>query len=189
MLALAGCSAATHWQLDEHIQNVKGDLPNLSFRLVDDLGEPVTATNYRGKIVMMYFGYTHCPDVCPLTMAHLHAVLDRIGAKAASHVQVLFVTVDPARDTLPVLKSYLAAFDPRFMGLRGSQTELGPLVRRYRAIYHIEKPVPADGDYLVTHSAAIYIFGPRGHIHLLVTPGAQVDTVAHDVKLLVEKNA
>lgn len=181
---LAGCAPATHWQLD----NVAGHMPDLQFQMTNDLGQPVTAATYRGKVVMMYFGYTHCPDVCPLTMVNLHTVLQRLGKKAAGHVQVLFVTVDLARDSVPVLHQYVTAFDPRFAGLRGTPEALSQLVKRYRALYQIEKPIPADGDYEVTHSSAIYIFGPHGHIRLLATPGATTEAMVHDVRQLVEQD-
>lgn len=183
VLLLAACASHPQWQLDD----VKGHLPDLKFQLTNDLGKPVTADSYHGKVVLLYFGYTHCPDVCPLTMVHLHTVLQQLGKRDASHVQVLFVTVDPARDTVPVLHQYVTAFDPRFIGLRGDATALSDLVKRYRAIYEIQKPIPANGDYLVTHSSAIYIFGPRGHIRLLATPGATTNEIARDVKILVEQ--
>ncbi|HEX7325352.1 MAG TPA: SCO family protein [Rhodanobacteraceae bacterium] len=180
---LAGCQSQPKWQLD----NVQGHMPDLQFRMTNDLGQPVTAATYGGKVVMLYFGYTHCPDVCPLTMAHLHSVLQKLGKKIASHVQVLFVTVDPARDTVPVIHQYVTAFDPRFVGLRGNNNSLNALTKRYRAIFQIEKPIPANGDYLVTHSSAIYIFGPKGDIRLLAAPGATVSAMVHDVRILVEQ--
>ncbi len=181
VLAMAACATHSQWQLDD----VAGHMPDLKFQLTNDLGQPVTAATYRGKVVMLYFGYTHCPDVCPLTMVNLHTVLQRLGPQAASHVQVLFVTVDLARDSVPILHQYVTAFDPRFQGLRGSPAALSEMVKRYRALYQIEKPVPANGDYEVTHSSAIYIFGPHGHIRLLATPGATTEAMVHDVRLLV----
>lgn len=184
LLAFAGCSSREpHWELN----NVTGVMPDLAFTMTNDLGQQVTAKDYRGKVVMLYFGYTHCPDVCPLTMAHLHQVMQDLGKTVASHVQVLFVTVDPARDTVSVLHQYMNAFDPRFVGLRGSQSELAPLVKRYRAIYEIEKPIPPDGDYAMSHSSGIYIFGPKGKIRLLASEGSTVAEMAHDVKLLVKQ--
>lgn len=178
---LVGCAAHPQWQLD----NVQGHLPDLKFSMTNDLGQPVTAADYHGKVVLLYFGYTHCPDVCPLTLVHLHTVLQNLGKQDAAHVQVLFVTVDLARDTVPVLHQYVTAFDPRFVGLRGTPDALAQLVKRYRAIYQIQKPIPANGDYEVTHSSAVYIFGPKGDIRLLATPGATMDEMVHDVKILV----
>ncbi|HEX7370054.1 MAG TPA: SCO family protein [Rhodanobacteraceae bacterium] len=180
MLLLAACASQPKWQLD----NVAGHLPDLKFHLTNDLGKPVTAANYRGKVVLLYFGYTHCPDVCPLTLVHLHTVLQKLG-KQADDVQVLFVTVDPARDTVPVLHQYVTAFDPRIVGLTGSQDELAELTKRYRAFYQRETPKNTSGDYEVTHSSAIYIFGRQGHARLLATPGSTNDEILHDLKLLV----
>ncbi|TAN02724.1 MAG: SCO family protein [Rhodanobacteraceae bacterium] len=185
VFALAACTAHPQWQLDD----VSGHMPDLKFQLTNDLGQPVTAANYRGKIVMLYFGYTHCPDVCPLTLVHLHTVLQRLGKQAADRIQVLFVTVDPARDTVPVLHQYVTAFDPRFVGLRGDSNALDSLVKRYRAIYEIQKPIPANGDYEVTHSSAIYIFGPQGRIRLLATPGSTVDEMVHDLDILLRQTS
>jgi protein SCO1/2 len=183
-LVLAACAAHPQWQLDD----VRGHLPDLKLRMTNDLGQPVTAASYSGKVVLLYFGYTHCPDVCPLTLVHLHTVLQKLGKKDASHVQVLFVTVDPARDTVPVLHQYVAAFDPHIVGLTGTQNAIAQLAKRYRAFY---KPEPAraasSGDYEVTHSSAIYIFDREGHARLLATPGASNDEILHDLKILVEQ--
>lgn len=183
VLAMASCSRQAHWRLDD----VAGVMPDLEFNMTDDSGKAVTAQDYRGKVVMLYFGYAHCPDVCPLTMANLHAVMQDLGVAAAAHVQVLFVTVDPARDTVPVLHAYMNAFDARFVGLRGTPGQLQALVKRYRAIYEIEKPIPADGKYAMSHSSGIYIFGPKGNIRLLASESSPVADIAHDLRILVKR--
>ncbi|MGH8182074.1 MAG: SCO family protein [Rhodanobacteraceae bacterium] len=180
VLALAACAAHPQWQLDD----VQGHLPDLKFQLTNDLNQPVTAASYRGKIVLLYFGYTHCPDVCPLTLVHLHTVLQKLG-KAASDVRVLFVTVDPARDTVPVLHQYVTAFDPRIVGLTGSQNAIAQLAKRYRAFYQRENPQNTSGDYEVTHSSAIYVFDRQGRARLLATPGSTNDAMLHDLKILI----
>ena len=178
---LAACASHPNWQLDD----VSGHLPDLKFQLTNDLGKPVTAATYRGKVVVLYFGYTHCPDVCPLTLVHLHTVLQKLG-KDAGDVRVLFVTVDPTRDTVPVLHQYVTAFDPRIVGLTGTQDELAGLAKRYRAFYQRETPKTSSGDYEVTHSSAIYIFDREGRARLLATPGATNDAIYHDLKILAE---
>jgi protein SCO1/2 len=178
---LAACASHPNWQLDD----VSGHLPDLKFQLTNDLGKPVTAATYRGKVVVLYFGYTHCPDVCPLTLVHLHTVLQKLG-KDAGDVRVLFVTVDPTRDTVPVLHQYVTAFDPRIVGLTGTQDELARLAKRYRAFYQRETPKTSSGDYEVTHSSAIYIFDREGRARLLATPGATNDAIYHDLKILAE---
>ena len=178
---LAACAAHPNWQLDD----VSGHLPDLEFQLTNDLGKPVTAATYLGKVVVLYFGYTHCPDVCPLTLVHLHTVLQKLG-KDADDVRVLFVTVDPARDSVPVLHQYVTAFDPRIVGLTGTQDAIGALAKRYRAFYQRETPETSSGDYEVTHSSAIYIFDREGRARLLATPGATNDAIYHDLKVLAE---
>lgn len=178
---LAACASHPNWQLDD----VSGHLPDLKFQMTNDVGKPVTAATYHGKVVVLYFGYTHCPDVCPLTLVHLHTVLQKLG-KDADDVRVLFVTVDPTRDTVPVLHQYVTAFDPRFVGLTGTQDEIAKLAKRYRAFYQRETTKTASADYEVTHSSAIYIFDREGRARLLATPGATNDAIFHDLKILVE---
>jgi protein SCO1 len=183
LFLLAACQSHPHWQLDD----VRGHLPNLQFNLTNDLGQPVTEASYRGKVVLLYFGYTHCPDVCPLTMVHLHTVLQKMG-KQADDVRVLFVTVDPARDSASVLHQYVTAFDPHIVGLTGTQDALAELAKRYRAFYHREPSKTPTADYLVTHSSAIYIFDRHGRARLLVTPGTANGAILHDLKILVEQD-
>jgi protein SCO1/2 len=186
VLLLAACHAQPKWQLND----VQGHLPDLKFQMTNDLGQPVTAASYRGKIVLLYFGYTHCPDVCPLTLVHLHTVLQKLG-KQANDVQVLFVTVDPVRDTVPVLHQYVTAFDPRIVGLTGTQNAIATLAKRYRAFFQRETPQSSSssGDYQVTHSSAIYVFGRKGHARLLATPGDSNDAIFHDLKILVGQSS
>ena len=128
-------------------------------------GKPVTAADYRGKIVLLYFGYTNCPDVCPLTLANLSQSLRRLG-KDAKQVRVLFVTVDPDRDTAPILKAYVNAFSPEMDGLRGTDNAIAILARRYRVAYsvtpaHDGKPYEVtiwfivDGDKILLPTANI----------------------------------
>jgi protein SCO1 len=185
LFALAACASHPQWQLDD----VQGHLPDLNFEMTNDLGQPATAVTYRGKVLLLYFGYTHCPDVCPLTLVHLHTVLQKMG-KAADDVRVLFVTVDPARDTVPVLHQYVAAFDPRVVGLTGTRNAIAQLAKRYRAFY---KPEPAkatsSGNYEVTHSSAVYVFDREGRARVLATPGSSNDEILHDLKILVEQGS
>jgi protein SCO1/2 len=181
LFALAACASHPQWQLDD----VQGHLPDLKFQMTSDLGQPVTAATYRGKVTLLYFGYTHCPDVCPLTLVHLHTVLQKMGA-AADDMRILFVTVDPTRDTVPVLHQYVTAFDPRVVGLTGTSDAIAQLAKRYRVFY---KPAPAgassSGEYEVTHSSAIYIFDREGRARLLATPGSSTAEFRPGVIILV----
>ncbi|MGH8229638.1 MAG: SCO family protein [Steroidobacteraceae bacterium] len=179
-LGLAACaSSAPQFQL----QNVTGLLPSLEFELTNQDGKPVTAADYGGKVVMLYFGYTHCPDVCPTTLAHLEAAIKTLGP-AASKTRVLFVTVDPKRDTTAVLKSYVGFFGPQFVGLRGTPEQLTALSKRYRIAYHLEPP-DRFGNYAVDHSSAIFIFDGSGKARLLGSETDSIKSLSHDLRQLV----
>ena len=181
-LLLAACHRedALPWRLTD----ISGHMPDLAFQLTDDNGKPVTAEDYRGKVVLLYFGYTHCPDVCPLTLAHLHAVLQRVGPKADG-ARILFVSVDPARDTPAIMHAYVNAFDKRAVGLTGAPRALEALSKRYRSAFTRE-PAQANGQYEVSHSSAIYLFDRQGQARLLATPAASQDDLVHDLYLLLE---
>ncbi|RDS86747.1 SCO family protein [Dyella psychrodurans] len=167
------------WQLSD----ISGHMPDLSFQLTDDQGKTVTAADYRGKVTLLYFGYTHCPDVCPLTLAHLHVVMQQLG-KLSDGVRILFVSVDPTRDTPAVLHGYVSAFDPHAVGLTGSPSDVEALTKRYRAAFTRE-PGKADGSYDVSHSSGIYIFDGNGKARLLATPADTQDKLVHDLHLLL----
>jgi protein SCO1/2 len=178
-LALAACSSGgPHF----HLQNVTGLLPRLKFALTDQDGRPVTASDYRGKIVLLYFGYTHCPDACPTTLTTLSEALRRLGPEA-QRVRVLFVTVDPARDTAAVMKRYVGAFGPEFVGLRGDDDALTVLSKRYRIAYHREPP-DRNGYYAVDHSSAVFIFDASGEARLLAQETDDPRTIAMDLHKL-----
>jgi protein SCO1/2 len=163
-LASAGCTRPNRW----HNTDVTGSLPQLSFDMVRaGDGRQVTGADYRGKVVLLYFGYTYCPDVCPLTLANVAKVLRALGPDARA-VRVLFVTVDPDRDTLPVLRQYAGAFAPQIDALRGDPDALAALARRYRVAYSV-KPASPGQVYEVTHSSGIYAFDRDGMPRLLIS--------------------
>lgn len=184
-LLLAGCHH------DEpppfRLTNISGHMPDLDFKLTDDHGKAVTGADYRGKVVLLYFGYTHCPDVCPLTLAQLHVVMQRLGP-LADGARILFVSVDPARDTPAVMHAYVNAFDPRAIGLTGDPRATEALSKRYRSAFTRE-PGSADGSYEVSHSSAIYVFDRDGKARLLATPSASHDDLVHDLHLLLDTGA
>lgn len=183
LLALVSLSACQREPQPEwRLNDVSGHLPDLDFRLTDDNGKPVTGADFKGKVTVMYFGYTHCPDVCPLTLTQLHVVLDRLGAPAEK-VRILFVSVDPARDTPAIMHAYVNAFDKRAVGLVGSDRDVEALAKRYRSAFTRE-PNRGDGNYEVSHSSAIYIFDGDGKARLLATPSASQDDIVHDLHLL-----
>jgi protein SCO1 len=165
------------------LPSVAGLLPRLQFALIDHNDRPVTAEDYRGKVVLLYFGYTNCPDACPTTLTTLAAVMRRLGPQAAN-VRVLFVSVDPQRDTSAVLKRYVGFFGPQFVGLRGDDSEITALTKRYRVAYHHDPP-DRNGYYAVDHSSAIFIFDTTGRARLLAREGDNAPKIAQDVRRLV----
>jgi protein SCO1/2 len=130
-------------------------------------GKTVTAADFKGKIVLLSFGYTFCPDVCPTTLMNITDMLKHLGKKA-DDVRVLFVTVDPNRDTLAVLKQYTESFAPQVVGLRGTSDQLATLAKRYRVAYSVT-PAHDGKPYEVTHGAAVYVFNRTGAVKLIFT--------------------
>ncbi|HEY3909834.1 MAG TPA: SCO family protein [Stellaceae bacterium] len=185
LMLLAGCGDSAKW----HSIDVTGSLPPLAFTMTRAAdGKEVTQSNYRGRIVLLYFGYTNCPDVCPTTLSNLADTLTRIGPDA-QHVRMLFVTVDPKRDTPPVLAAYVKNFAPQIEGLRGTADQLAALARRYRVVYSVS-PATEGHPYEVTHSSAIYVFDGSGAARLIIgslsSTHPDIAGTAADLKRLVE---
>ena len=173
-----------------HDIDVTGTSPSLDFTMMaTPEGQTVFQNNYVGTVTMLYFGYTFCPDVCPLTMQNVAAALAKTG-KAAKDVRFLFVTVDPKRDTIPVLKSYVSLFGPEFVGLRGNADQLELLTKRFRIAYSVA-PSSDPSKYEVTHSSAIYVFDRGLNARLLVpsmaTKTPDIDGLAADLVRLVNE--
>lgn len=181
-LALAGCTHQVHYALTD----VSGLLPPLQFQLTDDNGAPVSAQSYRGDVVLLYFGYTNCPDECPTTLATLARVLHGLGP-SASRVRVLFVSVDPQRDSAAVLKRYAAYFAPQVIGLRGPDSALNSLTHRYRVAFHRDKP-DAYGNYAVEHSSAVFIFDEHGRARLLADSTKGAAAIGSDLRKLLSQS-
>lgn len=183
---LFACGQDPKW----HNVDVSGALPPLAFTLerASD-GREVTEADYRGRVSLLYFGYTHCPDVCPTTLANMATVFKALGT-LASQVTFFFVTVDPNRDTPSVLARYVALFAPEIVGLRGTQDQLANLARRYRVAYSVT-PAAKGRPYEVSHSVAIYVFDKEGNCRLIIPSMASrtpdiAGTVA-DLKRLVSE--
>jgi len=184
-LAIGACSGQ---KLSWKTHNISGLMPELSFQLTNPEGQTVTARAFRGKVVMLYFGFTHCQDVCPTTIATSLRAMKRLKDKGRN-IRFLFVSVDPKRDTLPVLKKYVASFDsPSLVGLTGTQKQLRALAKRYRVSYSYDKP-DADGNYEVNHSAAVFVFDQKGRVHLIMNYKDGPDDMAHDLQQLVNGEA
>ncbi|CAM5223191.1 hypothetical protein CDEF62S_00033 [Castellaniella defragrans] len=182
-------TATTHakpTEPSEQIHNIRGFFPDLSFKLQAAGGRTMTQKALRGKVVLMYFGYSNCPDVCPTTMIELAQVIKLLGPERAD-ARIVFVSVDPGRDTPAKLQTYVRAFSKDAIGLTGSSSVITDIARRYRVAYEIKPPTTADkNDYVVTHSRGIYIFDQRGHARLLASGAAQVKALASDVRQIIE---
>jgi protein SCO1/2 len=185
LMALFAAFAACHRQPPWALRNVSGIIAPLEFHLTDNHGRAVTATDYRGLVTLVYFGYTHCPDICPATLGKLALVMRDLGADAEK-VRVLFITVDPPRDTVPVLNQYVTAFGPQFVGLRGNDHELQDITRRYRVAYNRQAP-DAHGNYAVAHSSAVFVFDQFGKARLLADSDAKASQFVQDVKRLIRE--
>lgn len=153
------------------------------FRLVDHQGRVRTLADFRGKVVLLNFGYTHCPDICPTTLAGLAAAMERLGAQARQ-VQVLFVTLDPARDTPALLAGYLPFFHPDFLGLSGDEAATATVARNFRVLYQ-KQHTGSQAGYSVDHSTGIYAFDPQGRLRLFIAYRSSVDDIVHDARLLM----
>lgn len=154
------------------------------FRLTDHNGQTRTLADFRGKLVALFFGYTHCPDVCPTTMADLAAAIKLLGPDG-NKVQVLFVTVDPDRDTAALLKQYVPAFNPTFLGLRPNPEQLKMLAAEYKVVYQ-KNPGREQGSYLMDHSAGTYVYDTQGRLRLLMSYGTSAPLIARDFKILLK---
>ena len=131
------------------------------FSLIDGDGNPVTDQTWHGKYLLVYFGYTFCPDVCPTTLSNVADAMDKLGTKA-DRIQPLFITVDPKRDTPAVVKQYAAAFGPRIIGLTGSPEQIAAAAKAYRVYYAEHRSGPGPDDYSMDHSSVLYLMGPDG---------------------------
>ena len=153
------------------------------FALTDHTGKPRTLADFKGKVVVMFFGFTQCPDVCPTTMADMAQVMKEMGPQA-DQVQVLFVTVDPERDTQALLAEYVPAFDKRFVGLYGDLAATAKVAKEFK-VYYAKVEGETDSSYTVDHTAGTYVFDRQGKIRLFVRHGEKPAAIAHDLKLLL----
>jgi protein SCO1/2 len=155
------------------------------FSLVDPDGKVRTLSDFKGKVVVMFFGYTQCPDVCPTTLTEMQQVMTILGPQS-DKVQVLFVTVDPQRDTAAILKQYVPAFDPRFLGLRPEDDAALEKVAKDFKIYYKKVPGISPGSYTIDHTAGSYAFDPDGRLRLYIKHAQGPETLAHDLKELLK---
>ena len=160
------------------------------FALTDHTGKKVTLADYRGRVVTIFFGFTQCPDVCPTALAEMRAVVEKLGADGPK-LQVLFITVDPERDTQALLAQYVPAFHPTFVGLYGDAETTAKVAKDFKVFYQ-KVPGKSAGSYTVDHSAGTYVFDPQGKLRLFVRPppsgepaSTTADRLIGDIRLLL----
>ncbi|MBI5329021.1 MAG: SCO family protein [Betaproteobacteria bacterium] len=152
--------------------------------LKDHNDRPASLETFRGKLVVLFFGYTHCPDVCPTTLSDMAQAMKQMKPADAARVQVLFVSVDPERDTPTLLKEYVPYFHPSFLGLHGTPQEIAAAAQEFKVMYrkHVE---PGATDYLVDHSAGSYVLDPQGRLRLYLPFAHPAADIAHDLTALL----
>ncbi len=177
---VAGCEKPT-LPSPFHAGDVTGMFPQADFHLTDQNGKPRTLADFRGKVVALFFGYTHCPDVCPTTLADLAQTMEKLG-KDADKVQVLFITVDPERDKPEMLAQYVPAFNPSFLALYGSAEATAQAAKAFYVGY--EKR-PTSSGYNVDHTVGTFLIDPKGNVRLRAPYGQRADWLADDIRLLL----
>jgi protein SCO1/2 len=183
LFALAGWWALRGRPYSFHGETVEPPAPAADFTLIGPDGKALSLSDFRGKLVVLYFGYTSCPDVCPTTMAALAQAMRDLGAKADG-VQVVMVTVDPQRDTPDRLNSYVTAFDPRFIGLSGTPDQIAGAAKAFGVIYQVQAG-PSATNYLVDHTAATTVLDKDGRIRLIWPYGTPPEELAADLGQLL----
>ena len=156
------------------------------FELTDFNGRPRTLEDFRGKVVLLFFGFTHCPDMCPTTLAKLGRAMQQLGAQA-DQVQGLFVTVDPKRDTPQVLAQYVPAFYPGFLGLYGTDQQTAAAAKEFKVYFQLQKPNQA-GFYTVDHSGPVFVLDRAGRLRLFVSAEISAESLARDLHVLLKES-
>lgn len=182
-LSLAGCDRAAAPAVAFKAVDITGADYGRDFSGTDVDGKVRRLADFQGKVAVVFFGYTQCPDVCPTTMAELAAVKQRLGADGA-RLQAVFVTVDPERDTPEILKAYMGSFDPAFVALRGTPEETQALAKSFKAFFR-KVDGKAPGSYTMDHTAGAYVFDPQGRLRLFVRYGQPVDAWVEDLRQLL----
>ena len=182
IMTLAACSPKPEFK---NIDITGGTAFGKDFSLLDPDGKVRTLADFKGKVVLMFFGYTQCPDVCPTTLTEMQQVMTLMGPQS-DKVQVLFVTVDPERDTAAILKQYVPSFDASFLGLRPADEAALEKVTKDFKIYYKKVPGTSPGSYTMDHTAGSYAFDPQGRLRLYIKHAQGPETLAHDLKELLK---
>ena len=182
-LALLGCSPKDSFT---NVDITGSTAFGKEFSLLDPDDKTRTLEDFKGKVVVMFFGYTQCPDVCPTTLTEMEQAMNLLGPQS-NQVQVLFVTVDPQRDTAAILKQYVPAFDPRFLGLRPADDAALEKVTKDFKIYYKKVPGSSPGSYTIDHTAGSYAFDRNGQLRLFIKHAQGPQTLAQDLKELLKQ--
>lgn len=158
-----------------------------TLNLTDQMGQPRTLGDFKGKVVVVFFGYTQCPDVCPTTLAELAQVKKSLGADG-ERVQGVFVTIDPERDTAELLKAYVANFDPGFVALRGTPDQTTAVAKEFK-VFFAKVPGKSPDSYTMDHTAASFLFDAQGKVRIFARYGAGAQVLADDLKILLAEKA
>ncbi len=161
---------------------MQSETPAPAIELEATTGGLVGLDSFAGKLVVVYFGYTHCPDICPATLASLNKALDLMG-DGADDVQVVMVTVDPERDTVEYLADYMAYFDDSFIGMTGSMEDISRIATAY-GVYFAADEGDAESGYTIAHNASVMVIGRDGHLRLILPPDVTADEIAADLRYL-----
>jgi protein SCO1/2 len=187
ILAFAGCDRRVGVQPAFKAVDITGANYAQRLELPDAEGRPRTLADFKGKVTVVFFGYTHCPDVCPGTLAEIAEVKRSLGPQG-DELQGVFVTVDPERDTTQVLQAYVRAFDPSFVALRGTPEQTREAAKEFKVFYS-KAPGKSEGSYTVDHTAGAFVFDRQGRPRLFTRYGSGPQALAHDVKLLLSEDA
>lgn len=179
--ALLGCNAPQQAQFAS--TDITGAEYARDFALTDHAGKPRVLADFKGKVVAVFFGFTQCPDVCPTTLANLAQAMQLLGDDA-KRVQVLFITIDPERDTGELLAQYVPAFHPSFLGLYGDATAIARTAKEFKVFYQKQSGASPD-TYTMDHSAGTYAYDPQGRLRLYVRHGEKPEIIAADLKKLL----
>ena len=182
-VALAGCDRAGNAGAAFKGIDITGADYARDFNLLDAQGQRRRLADFKGRVVVIFFGFTHCPDVCPTTMAELAAVKKALGADG-DRVQGIFITVDPERDTPELLKAYLENFDKSFVALRGTDEETKALAKHFK-VFYAKVPGKTEGNFTIDHTAGSYVFDAKGAVRLVTRHGTGADALKSDLQLLL----
>jgi protein SCO1/2 len=182
---LAGCDTTAKVEKFQSTDITGADFGK-DFHLTDHTGKKRSLADFKGKVVVLFFGYTHCPDVCPATLAEFAMAMKQLGDDSGK-VQVLFVTVNPERDTPQLLAKYVPSFYPSFLGLYGDPDETLKAAKEFKVIYQ-KIAGSSPGNYTMDHSAGTYVFDQKGRLRLFVSYGQGATVLLHDIRILLAQN-